>query len=251
MPYLVPVADPYDVASPYHDWGPVLYDGAQVAKQLKLAGPIANLTATAGPSGRVKTVTATAADESEATLTGSQLRAQLELRSTWFTAALLSVVPSARTVTYGGAVSLTGFARGADAVTLEAKTADTDWQSVGEVLLGADGAFSTIVKPQAATQYRLAWQSVRAGLAKVAVAARVDARLAGGAVQGTVKPVVADAPVQLQQQSGTTWTTVDTAATDAAGAWTFTAPSTPGTYRVRVAPAHGLAPGLSAPLAIS
>ncbi len=36
-PYLVSVADPYDTTSPVHDWGPVLYDGAKVAKQLKLA----------------------------------------------------------------------------------------------------------------------------------------------------------------------------------------------------------------------
>ena len=27
-PYLVPVADPYDTLSPYHDWGPVLFDAA-------------------------------------------------------------------------------------------------------------------------------------------------------------------------------------------------------------------------------
>src|SRR6185312_15959160 len=147
VPYLVPVADPYDAASPYHDWGPVLYDGAFVAKQLKVAAPIAGLTATAGPSGRVKTVTIVGVDEGETTVTGAQVRAELELRSTWFTSALLSVGPGMRTITYGGAASLTGFARGADTVTLEAKQPPADWQSVGEVLLGADGAFSTIVKP--------------------------------------------------------------------------------------------------------
>ena len=37
VPYLVSVVDPYDTASPYHDWGPVLFDAAKVAKQLKLA----------------------------------------------------------------------------------------------------------------------------------------------------------------------------------------------------------------------
>ena len=26
VPYLVSVADPYDTLSPYHDWGPVLFD---------------------------------------------------------------------------------------------------------------------------------------------------------------------------------------------------------------------------------
>jgi stage II sporulation protein D len=250
VPYLVPVADPYDTASPYHDWGPVLFDGAFVAKQLKLAGPVMGLTATAGPSGRVKTVTVVGADEAETTVTGAQLRAQLELRSTWFTSALFSIAATARTVTYGGATSLTGFARGADAVTLEAKQPTGEWQSVGEVLLGVDGAFSTIVKPQVATQYRLAWKNVRAGLAKVAVAARVDARAVTGAVQGTVKPIVVGAPVQLQQQSGAAWTTVATTTADAGGGWTFASPP-PGTYRVRAAPGHGVAAGLSAPLTVA
>ncbi len=38
VPYLVSVPDPYDTASPVHDWGPILFDGAKVAKQLKLPG---------------------------------------------------------------------------------------------------------------------------------------------------------------------------------------------------------------------
>ena len=58
VPYLVSVADPYDTASPYHDWGPVLFDAAKVAKQLKLPAPLADLRMTTGPSGRAKSVTA-------------------------------------------------------------------------------------------------------------------------------------------------------------------------------------------------
>ena len=53
VPYLVPVADPYDTLSPYHDWGPMVMDAASVAKALKLSAPIADLEATNGPSGRV------------------------------------------------------------------------------------------------------------------------------------------------------------------------------------------------------
>ena len=46
----VPVADPYDTSSPYHDWGPVLLDATTVAKQFKLASPIADLQTTTGPA---------------------------------------------------------------------------------------------------------------------------------------------------------------------------------------------------------
>ena len=40
VPYLVSVADPYDTLSPWHNWGPVLVDGAKLRKALKLAGPV-------------------------------------------------------------------------------------------------------------------------------------------------------------------------------------------------------------------
>ena len=127
VPYLVSVPDPYDTASPVHDWGPILFDGAKVAKQLKLPAPLSDLLVVTGPSGRATSVTATAADESHATLTGSQFRALLELRSTWFAARCSRCSRSAKTVTFGGSLSLTGFARGADSVGLEAKTAGSDW----------------------------------------------------------------------------------------------------------------------------
>lgn len=249
VPYLVPVADPYDTASPYHDWGPMLFDAAAVMKQFKLASPIADLQMTTGPSGRVKSLTVVSEDDSQVTMTGNQVRGALELRSTWFTPALLQLLPASKTMTYGGALSLTGRARGADQVSLEAKPFGLDWASVGDLLLDADGAFSTIVRPQIGTQYRLVWGDVRAGLAKIAVAVRVDATVQQGLAQGATKPAVVAAPVQLQWSAdgATAWETVATSTTDDAGAFSLSAPSpeTAGSYRVRVAPGHGLAPGLS------
>jgi stage II sporulation protein D len=249
VPYLVPVADPYDSASPYHDWGPVLVDAAIVAKQFKLASPIADLQTTTGPSGRVKSLNVISDDDSQVTLTGNQVRGALELRSTWFTPALLQLLPKAKTMSYGGALSLTGRARGVDQVSLEAKPFGLDWAPVGDLLLDATGGFSTIVHPQIATQYRLVWGDVRAGLAKIAVAVRVDATVQQGTATGTTKPVVAAAPVQLQWSAdgATGWQTVASSTTDDTGAFSLSAasPETAGGYRVRVAPGHGLAPGLS------
>ena len=254
VPYLVPVADPYDTASPYHDWGPVLFDAAVVAKQFKLASPIADLQTTTGPSGRVESLTVVSDDESQVTMNGNQVRGALELRSTWFTPALLQLLPKSKTMTYGGALSLTGRAAGVDPlsldqVSLEAKAFGLDWAAIGDLLLDANGAFSTIVRPQVATQYRLGWGDVRAGLAKIAVAVRVDATVQQGIATGTTKPVVAYAPAELQWSAdgATGWQTVATSTTDDTGAFTLSAPSpeTAGAYRVRVVPGHGLAPGLS------
>jgi stage II sporulation protein D len=251
VPYLVPVADPYDTLSPYHAWGPVLFDAAKVEKQLKLSAPIATLQVANGTDGRVKTVTVVSSDDSQATLTGSQLRGQLELRSTWFTPALLRLQPVTKTMTYGGAVSLSGSAEGADAASLEAKaTGAAAWEPAGELILGADGAFSAIVRPSTTTQYRLAWQSVRAGLSRIAVAPRITAQLAAAGSQGTVSPAVAGATVQLQQQTGTSWAPVSSTVTDSTGAWSFAGPLQPGSYRIRCAPGHGLVPGVSATLVV-
>ena len=56
VPYLVSVPDPYDTISPYHDWGPVAFTAATVAKKLKLAGPILDLQPAVDGSERVSSV---------------------------------------------------------------------------------------------------------------------------------------------------------------------------------------------------
>jgi stage II sporulation protein D len=246
VPYLVSVADPYDTASPYHDWGPVLLDAAKVAKQLKTGGALTDLLTTLGPSGRVKEATAVTAT-GESTFSGTELRKQLELRSTWFTVGWLALTPPPP-VTFGGAGSLAGVARGVGPVSLEARVAGSAWQPAGAVTPGTAGAFTAIVRPQVTTEYRLVAGNARAGLVKVGVAPKVDATISETSASGSITPIIAGAPVQLQRQDGAVWTTVGTSTTDVAGAFTVTATDpVPGTFRVRVAPGHGLVPGFSQP----
>src|SRR5438093_7565724 len=57
VPYLVSVPDPYDSISPYHDWGPLSFTGAKLAKVLKLPGRITDLQPDLNSSGRIKTLT--------------------------------------------------------------------------------------------------------------------------------------------------------------------------------------------------
>jgi stage II sporulation protein D len=252
VPYLVSVDDPYDVISPYHDWGPQLFDATEVAKQLKLSGPIADVRTIDGPSGHVKSVTLVSTDDSTVSVTGNQLRTTLGLRSSWFTPALLELLPARKTMTYGGAVSLTGEVHGADGLSLEAKPTGLGWTAAGDVTLDPSGAFSTIVDPQVTTWYRLVWGDARIGLAKIAVAARVTAMLGAGGVRGTVKPAGSGTPVQLQQkQADGTWLTVSSSTTDAASGFGFSGTLATGTYRVRALPGRGVAAGVSAPLVAS
>jgi stage II sporulation protein D len=86
IPYLQSVDDPYDAASPYHDWT-VTMSNADTQKQLGLLAPgqLTGIAVTATtPSGRARTVHITgtlgAVDADAATV-----QSALGLRSTWFT----------------------------------------------------------------------------------------------------------------------------------------------------------------------
>ena len=185
--------DPYDTASPYHDWGPVLFDAAKVAKQLKLPAPLADLRTTTGPSGRAKSVTALTADDRQVTLTGSQLRTLLELRSTWFTPALLSLGP-------GREDDHLRRRRLADGLRARRRrrVAGSEDRCAGLDAGRRPAArrrrcVRDVLKPQVATQYRLVSGTVRAGLAKIAVAPRVDAQVTAAGARGTIRPALAGA----------------------------------------------------------
>ncbi|HST18342.1 MAG TPA: SpoIID/LytB domain-containing protein, partial [Gaiellaceae bacterium] len=245
IPYLVSVSDPYDTTSPYHDWGPVLFPAASVAKRLKVASPLNDIETSASASGRVQTVTVVGGDGLAATFTGPQVRTALDLRSTWFAPSLLGLSARTTGITYGGAASLEGIARAAGAVSLEAQRYGQDWQPAGALQPGTDGTFSTIVKPQLRTAYRLAAGAVRVSLVTVSVSARCDATITSSGATGTLRPASAGA-VQLQRGGSGAWTTVSSTLADAAGAFSFGGPLAPGDYRARCAPGAGIAPGLSA-----
>ncbi len=247
VPYLVSVADPYDTASPYHDWGPVLADAASVARQLKVPGSLVDLQTTAGPSGRVRSVVAVGST-GPVTVTGTALRADLDLRSTWFTAGFLALTPPKLPVTFGGAATLAGVARRVEGAGLESRVGSGPWVPAGAVVTAADGSFSTIVRPLLTTDYRIVAGAVHAALARVPVAPLVRATIAQGSATGTIRPAIENVPVQLQVQDATDgpWRTIATARTDASAAFALAGDGSPGALRVRAAPGNGLVPGFSA-----
>lgn len=247
VPYLVSVDDPYDTLSPYHDWGPVVIDARTAARALKVPGDLLRLDLTPGPSGHVQQVDAVGTKGS-VEVTGSAVRTALGLRSTWFGVGWLALTPPPEAVPYGGSATLSGTARGVGAVTLEAKATNGTWQPVGPVSPAADGSFAVTVHPVATTQYRLAAGQVRAALVAVPVAPAVSASVGAGTVQGSVRPALVGTAVEVQRQSGASWTTVATGTTDVAGSFAVTAQLSPGSYRVRCAPGHGLSPGVSQPI---
>jgi stage II sporulation protein D len=248
VPYLVSVSDPYDTLSPWHSWGPVLVDGVKLRKALKLAGPVADLTVTPGAAGRVGAVVVTDTLGDAVTVSADTFRTLLGLRSTWFTAGVLSLGASEAPVGYGSTVDLSGVARGVVAPTLQQRTTGGAWQPVGAVSPDPSGAFELTETPTTSTDYRLVAGKAAGPLLHVGVAPLVtlSALPESAGVSGSVEPLLPGATVGLQQQVGTAWTTVATATVDELGNFQALYPLEAGAlYRARVAPGQGFAIGVT------
>jgi stage II sporulation protein D len=245
-PYLVSVADPYDTLSPYHDWGPVLLDARKAGRALQAPGDLVALDLTPDPAGRVARVSVVGTNGT-VTATGTAVRTALGLRSSWFTVGWLALAPPAAPLPYGQAASLSGLVRGLAGASLEVK-AGSAWQPVMPVTPGSDGSFTVALNPTGTAEYRLSAGAAATAPVKLTVAPAVSATLAAGTVEGSVRPALSGAAIQLQRQDGAAWRTVATATTDTAGSFAVAAQLPPGSYRVRCAPGHGLSPGVSPPI---
>jgi stage II sporulation protein D len=168
VPYLVAVPDPYDTLSPYHDWGPVLLSAAEAGKALKVRGGLSDIVSTLDLSGRVASATVVSGGGT-VTLTGNQVRDDLDLRSSWFQVGILSLEPVRAPVAPGTATELTGVVHGVGDVSLEAQGANGSWMTVAAIDPADDGSFTVAVAPQATTLFRLSAGNVRGGLITVRV----------------------------------------------------------------------------------
>jgi len=248
VPYLVSVADPYDDISPYHNWGPTPVTAQAIAKALKLDSPVTDATPVANAAGRVGRLDFVTAVE-PVTVPGTTLRTALGLRSTWFTFGVMSLttpVPSTP-VTYGSPTTLTGTVRGVAGVTLEQRPTGGSWEAVGPV---AGVSLKLVQRPTITTDYRIATPAAAAAFVRIRVAPSIQlTTFTTSLVAGTEQPLLAAAPVVVQQQNAdATWATVATGTVNADGSFSIPVQLVSGgTYRVSVGPATGYAAGTSAP----
>jgi stage II sporulation protein D len=248
LPYLVSVPDPYDAISPYHDWGPVPLTAESIAKALKINSPITDATTVPNAAGRVAKLNFVTAPAT-VSVTAKALEAAMGLRSTWFSLGMLSLtapVPSAP-VTYGSPLTLAGLVRGVNGVSLEQRPSGGTWQAVGTVGIGT---LKLTQRPTVTTDYRLATATAAGAFVRVRVAPSVTVQtFTTTEIAGSEQPVLAGAPVAVQQENpDLTWTTVATATVAADG--TFSIPValvSGGTYRVTVGPATGFVAATTAP----
>jgi SpoIID/LytB domain protein len=251
LPYLVAVPDPWDVLSPYHDWGPVPVSALTIERALKLTDTtLSDLRTTLDQSGRVASLTLMPTLTSVA---GSKLSGAIGLRSTWFDVSSLALrqpTPSPP-VAYGSSVTLTGWVRGVTGVSLEQRVAGGPWQLVGPVSAAADGSVLLPEAPTMTTDYRLATPVAAVGYVRVRVmpAVSLSASPAPGQIAGSEQPALPGAAVAVQAQgSDLRWMTVASGTAAADGSFAVTAELAAGTtYRVLVTPGHGYSPGATAP----
>lgn len=264
VPYLISVADPYDTLSPRHLWGPgdtetdcrgtssdCTFTATRVKALLGLDGPARDLRVVArNDSLRVAWLEVTDG-KTGVRLTGTDARAQLGLRSTWFYVGALSVTPSAARITYGRPVTLTGLTRrgatrGWRVAKLQQRLAgQTAWTVVKAPL--PDGAWTITRRPRRAMDYRVVSGNARGQTEHVAVRTKVTMSAPGRSptrLRGAIRPAGRGVRVTLHRRGRDgSWTLVSAIRTRAGGRFSFTVSRRPGTYRARADAGTGLLAG--------
>jgi stage II sporulation protein D len=248
LPYLIAVPDPYDSISPYHNWGPVPITAQTIGKALKTDGPITDATTATNAAGRVGKLTFMT-PVARLSVPATKLRTAIGLRSTWFTVGVMSLqAPTpAAPLPYGLPLTLTGTLRGIPGVTLEQRVTGGTWEPVGPVTAGP---LKLPQRPTITTDYRLATPTAAGAFVRIRVSPTIQlTSFTSTEISGSEQPVLAAAPVTVQQQNAdTTWTTITTGTVNADGTFSLSvALASGGTYRVSVGPATGYAAGSTAP----
>jgi stage II sporulation protein D len=260
IPYLVSRPDPWDKASPYHRWGPVLIGARTVQAKLSAPARVLDASGVVTPSGRLRSLTLETMNGSTV-VPASLVRTGLGLRSTWITVGVLRLDRPRGTVEFGSAVPLSGIARKVTAPQLVALGDDGSSAPVGSIERAADGSFSRPVQPVKTTRYRIEASGTLAGtggkvtgqvvLLRVAPRIRLARPAEPGVLSGTLRPRLSGAVVSVERQQGSNWVRVGETATDDAGAFRVAVDRVPGVYRARVSAVGEFAEGVSPSLTVT
>ena len=251
VPYLVSRPDPWDKASPYHRWGPVLLGARTLQSKLGADGRVVDASATPTPSGRLRSLVVQTTNGSE-TVPASLVRTALGLRSTWITVGVLRLdKPSTGVVAFGSPARLGGVARALGTPRLASSPDGTAWSGAADVTFDKTGVVTADVKPVRTTRYRLETDGGSSPAVLVQVAPRIQltrlAALEPTTLRGIVRPRLAGAPVVIERRKGLSWVAIGGASVDASGAFVLeldaVVPS--GAYRARIAATTGFVAGTS------
>lgn len=250
-PYLVSRPDPWDKASPYHRWGPVLMGARTVQSKLELDSRVLDAVGTPTPSGRLRSLTFQTVNGSEA-VPAALLRTALALRSTWVSIGVLRLDRPRGPIVFGSSVTLTGLARGMQSSTLSSSFDGAAWSPVGALVPQAGGLVSLSVKPGRTTRYRIEIEGAASPALLLQVAPRLQLVQPAepGALAGTVRPKLAGTVIVIERKTGSGWTSVADATVDQAGAFRAELAIVPGSYRARSPASAAFAAGITAVLQV-
>jgi len=204
VPYLVAHADPYDRASPWHNWGPVVLTGPKMSKALGVPG-ITDITPV--PSvGHARELVVTNAEGTQKTLgsTTTLMRGSLGLRSTYVTFGLLSISRPIGPIAAGATVTLTGRERGVKGpVALEQSTGGGVWAPGPALAPAKDGTFTVDADVAKTTLFRLVAPGIKGQPLSVPTktqARRLQTAGSGDATRAGLAPAFEpDDPLAAQQ----------------------------------------------------
>jgi stage II sporulation protein D len=231
VPYLRSVPDPYDAASPNHEWGPFVFSPGSLGSALGAGSSISSVSIDRGPSGRAIDVDLHLASGGIDRIAAKRVEDALHLRSTWFSIGTLGLSASGTRLLYGSHVTLSAQISDVAGVTLEQRLGSGAWRSVTTVHAGTH---LTLV-PKGTTSYRLSALGVAAPALAVSVAPRIWAKpLAPQLLEGRIQPRP-DGAVTVSRYERGGWRIVAHPRVDALGVFRSPLRLRPGTYRVDVA----------------
>ena len=257
VPYLVSRPDPWDKASPYHRWGPVLLGARTLQSKLGADGRIVDATAAATPSGRLRSLVIQTTSGPEI-VPASLVRTALDLRSTWITVGVLRLDrPSTSSVTFGATAQLGGVVRGLGTPRLASSPDGAAWSAAREVTFDKTGVVTADVKPVRTTRYRLEAEGGSSPAVLVQVAPRIQlirpTVLEPTMLRGTVRPKLAGVVVVVERRKGASWVVLGETTVDASGAFLLELDAVvpTGAYRARLVPTSGFVAGTSPVLQVT
>jgi len=257
IPYLVSRPDPWDKASPYYRWGPVLLGARTVQAKLGVDTRVVDVTGAATPSGRLRSLVVQTTGDSE-TVPASLVRTALGLRSTWITLGVLRLDRQATgALAFGSAARLGGLVRGLGTPHLASSPDGAAWSPAGEVTFDKTGVVTVDVRPARTTRYRLEAEGGASPALLLQVSPRIQltppSALDPVTLSGTVRPRLVGAVVAIERRKSSSWVTLGETTVDASGAFALELDTVvpPGTYRARISATAGLAAGTSPVLQIA
>jgi stage II sporulation protein D len=241
-PYLVAVDDPYDTASPYHDWTLSL-TGTRIAQALGYPGTLTTVSVDPFPSGRVRSLVLDGSAGQKLVSAGTA-RTALGLRSTWFaTGAAVAPPPPplakaaltlSRPTVRGRQVLLQGTAPASPVELQGARGAS--WRTLATITPAADGTVRFTRRLGETSLYRLYQDLTATPPVRISLGSGLVLRRGAAGFRGRIFPALPRRTVVLQRAGRNGWTWMARATTDAKGRVTLTRRRlAAGVYRARFA----------------